>query len=165
MEAIRGNEIAMIFQDALTSLNPVYTIGNQIAESIMAHSNLNKKEAYEKAVEMLRLTGIPSPEKRIHEYPHEISGGMRQRAMIAMALSCRPQVLIADEPTTALDVTTQAQILEVMEELKKELNMGIILITHDLGVVAEVCTHVVVMYLGQVIEEADVETIFRWIRK
>lgn len=165
METIRGNEIAMIFQDALTSLNPVYTIGNQIAESIMAHSDLNKKEAYEKAVEMLRLTGIPSPEKRIHEYPHEISGGMRQRAMIAMALSCRPQLLIADEPTTALDVTTQAQILEVMEELKKELNMGIILITHDLGVVAEVCTHVVVMYLGQVIEEADVETIFRWIRK
>lgn len=106
MEAIRGNEIAMIFQDALTSLNPVYTIGNQIAESIMAHSDLNKKEAYEKAVEMLRLTGIPSPEKRIHEYPHEISRGMRQRAMIAMALSCRPQVLIADEPTTALDVTT-----------------------------------------------------------
>ncbi|MED4920385.1 MULTISPECIES: ABC transporter ATP-binding protein [Heyndrickxia] len=160
MEAIRGNEIAMIFQDAMTSLNPVYTIGNQIAESIMAHSDLNKKEAYEKAVEMLRLTGIPSPEKRIHEYPHEISGGMRQRAMIAMALSCRPQLLIADEPTTALDVTIQAQILEVMEELKKELNMGIILITHDLGVVAEVCTHVVVMYLGQVIEEADVETIF-----
>ncbi|MDQ0340987.1 peptide/nickel transport system ATP-binding protein [Caldalkalibacillus uzonensis] len=160
MRNIRGNEIAMIFQDAMTSLNPVYTIGNQIAESIMIHRKLSKKEAYEEAVEMLRMTGIPAPEKRAHEYPHEISGGMRQRAMIAMALSCRPNLLIADEPTTALDVTIQAQILDVINDLKKELNMGVIMITHDLGVVAEVCTHVVVMYLGQVIEEADVETLF-----
>ncbi|SIT72617.1 ABC transporter ATP-binding protein [Edaphobacillus lindanitolerans] len=157
---IRGNEISMIFQDAMTSLNPVFTIGDQIAESIVVHQKLSKKEAMKKAVEMLRVTGIPSPEKRIHEYPHEISGGMRQRVMIAMALSCQPSLLIADEPTTALDVTIQAQILEVINELKEELNMGVIMITHDLGVVAEVCTRVAVMYLGQVIEEADVDTLF-----
>ena len=157
---IRGNEISMIFQDAMTSLNPVFTIGNQIAESIIVHQNLGKKEAMEKAVEMLRLTGIPSPEKRVHEYPHEISGGMRQRVMIAMALSCKPSLLIADEPTTALDVTIQAQILEVINDLKEELNMGVMMITHDLGVVAEVCTRVAVMYLGQVIEESDVDTLF-----
>lgn len=160
MRNIRGNEISMIFQDAMTSLNPVYTIGNQIAESIMAHRKLSKKEAYAEAVEMLRMTGIPSPEKRVHEYPHEISGGMRQRAMIAMALACRPNLLIADEPTTALDVTIQAQILDLINDLKQELNMGVIMITHDLGVVAEVCTQVVVMYLGQVIEAADVESLF-----
>jgi len=160
MRNIRGNQISMIFQDAMTSLNPVYTIGDQISEAIITHRNLSKKEAYEQAVEMLRLTGIPSPEKRFHEYPFELSGGMRQRAMIAMALSCRPDLLIADEPTTALDVTIQAQILDVINDLKEELNMGIIMITHDLGVVAQVCTHVVVMYLGQVIEEADVETLF-----
>ncbi|MFC7364251.1 MULTISPECIES: ABC transporter ATP-binding protein [Bhargavaea] len=157
---IRGNEISMIFQDAMTSLNPVFTIGDQIAESIIVHQNLGKKEAMEKAVEMLRLTGIPSPEKRVHEYPHEISGGMRQRVMIAMALSCQPSLLIADEPTTALDVTIQAQILEVINDLKEELNMGVIMITHDLGVVAEVCTRVAVMYLGQVIEESDVDALF-----
>lgn len=157
---IRGNEISMIFQDAMTSLNPVFTIGDQIAESIIVHQNLGKKEAMEKAVEMLRLTGIPSPEKRVHEYPHEISGGMRQRVMIAMALSCKPSLLIADEPTTALDVTIQAQILEVINDLKEELNMGVMMITHDLGVVAEVCTRVAVMYLGQVIEESDVDTLF-----
>jgi len=160
MRDIRGNEISMIFQDAMTSLNPVYTIGNQIAESIMTHRKLSKNEAYEEAVEMLRMTGIPAPEKRVHEYPHEISGGMRQRAMIAMALACRPNLLIADEPTTALDVTIQAQILELINDLKKELNMAVIMITHDLGVVAEVCTQVVVMYLGQVIEQADVESLF-----
>ncbi|ASV68113.1 MULTISPECIES: ABC transporter ATP-binding protein [Cytobacillus] len=157
---IRGNKISMIFQDAMTSLNPVYTIGNQIVEAIMIHQNLNKNEANEKAIEMLRLTGIPSPEKRIYEYPHEISGGMRQRVMIAMALSCKPNLLIADEPTTALDVTIQAQILDVINDLKEELNMGVIMITHDLGVVAEVCTRVVVMYLGQIIEEAEVNELF-----
>ncbi|MFK9094257.1 ABC transporter ATP-binding protein [Bacillus salipaludis] len=161
MRDIRGNDISMIFQDPMSSLNPVYTVGNQIVESIILHQNCSKKEAYEKAVEMLRLTGIPSPEKRVHEYPHELSGGMRQRVMIAMALSCQPRLLIADEPTTALDVTTQAQILDLINELKEEYNMGTIMITHDLGVVAEVCTRVVVMYLGQVIEEADVETLFQ----
>lgn len=161
MREIRGNEISMIFQDPMTSLNPVYTIGNQIAESIIIHQKLSKAEAYEKAVDMLRLTGIPSPEKRIHEYPHELSGGMRQRVMIAMALSCKPNLLIADEPTTALDVTIQAQILDVINDLKQELNMGVIMITHDLGVVAEICSRVVVMYLGQVIEEADVKTLFK----
>lgn len=160
MRSIRGNNISMIFQDPMTSLNPVYTIGNQIAESIMIHQKLSKDEALQKAVEMLKLTGIPAPEKRVHEYPHELSGGMRQRVMIAMALACQPNLLIADEPTTALDVTIQAQILDVIQDLKNELNMGVVLITHDLGVVAEVCTRVVVMYLGQVIEEADVDTLF-----
>ncbi|KOP71927.1 ABC transporter ATP-binding protein [Cytobacillus solani] len=160
MQSVRGNDISMIFQDPMSSLNPVYTVGNQIVESIMLHQNVNKKEAYEKATEMLRLTGIPSPEKRIHEYPHELSGGMRQRVMIAMALSCQPKLLIADEPTTALDVTTQSQILDLINELKVKFNMGTVMITHDLGVVAEVCTKVVVMYLGQVIEEADVRSLF-----
>ncbi|MGO1058578.1 ABC transporter ATP-binding protein [Planococcus sp. FY231025] len=160
MRDIRGNEVSMIFQDAMTSLNPVYTIGNQISESIMIHQKLNAKQAMEKSIEMLRLTGIPSPEKRVHEYPHEISGGMRQRVMIAMALSCKPSLLIADEPTTALDVTIQAQIIDLINDLKEESNMSVMMITHDLGVVAEVCTRVVVMYLGQVIEEADVDTLF-----
>ncbi|WP_078593954.1 ABC transporter ATP-binding protein [Evansella clarkii] len=160
MRKIRGNEISMIFQDPMTSLNPVYTIGNQITETIMIHQKLSKEKAYVKAIEMLELTGIPSPEKRIYEYPHNLSGGMRQRVMIAMALSCHPSLLIADEPTTALDVTIQAQILDVISDLKKELNMGVMMITHDLGVVAEVCSRVVVMYLGQVIEEADVDTLF-----
>ncbi|MEC5423353.1 ABC transporter ATP-binding protein [Virgibacillus sp. C22-A2] len=157
---IRGDEISMIFQDAMTSLNPVFTIGNQIAESIIIHQKSSKKEAMKKAVEMLKLTGIPSPEERVHDYPHELSGGMRQRVMIAMALCCQPSLLIADEPTTALDVTIQAQILEVINDLKQELNMGVIMITHDLGVVSEVCTRVVVMYLGQVIEEANVDNLF-----
>ena len=160
MQKIRGNDIAMVFQDPLSSLNPVYTIGNQIAESIMLHQKVSKKEAYEKAVEMLRLTGIPAPEKRVHEYPHELSGGMRQRVMIAIALSCQPQLLIADEPTTALDVTIQAQILDLIIDLNEKLGMGVIFITHDLGVVAELCTRVVVMYLGQIVEEADIDSLF-----
>lgn len=160
MRKIRGNEISMIFQDAMTALNPVYTIGNQIVEAILQHRTISKKEAKTEAIELLRLTGIPSPEKRFDEYPHELSGGMRQRAMIAMALACNPKLLIADEPTTALDVTIQAQILDLINELKEKLNMSVIMITHDLGVVAEVCTHVVVMYLGQVIEEADVQSLF-----
>lgn len=158
---IRGNEIAMIFQEPMTSLNPVYTVGNQIAEVFQAHQNLSKKEAKEKAVEMLRLVGIPAPEKRVNDYPHQLSGGMRQRVMIAMALSCRPKLLIADEPTTALDVTIQAQILGLMKKLKKEFGMAIMMITHDLGVVAEMCDRVIVMYSGRIMEQADVRTIFK----
>lgn len=160
MRNIRGNKISMIFQDPMTFLNPVQTIGNQIAEAVIVHQAVKKAEAYEIATEMLRLTGIPAPEKRVHEYPHEISGGMRQRVLIAMALACKPQVLIADEPTTALDVTIQAQILELINDLKEELEMGVIMITHDLGVVAEVCKRVAVMYLGQVIEEGSVADVF-----
>lgn len=160
MQQIRGNDISMIFQDPLSSLNPVLTIGFQIAESILLHQKVSKKEAYEKAVELLRLTGIPSPEKRVHEYPHNLSGGMRQRAMIAMTLACQPKLLIADEPTTALDVTIQAQILDLISDLNKRFDMGVIFITHDLGVVAELCTRVVVMYLGQIVEEADVYDLF-----
>lgn len=160
LRGIRGNDISMIFQDPLSSLDPVFTIGDQIVEPLMLHQKLSKKAAYEKAVEMLRLTGIPAPEKRVHEYPHEISGGMRQRVMIAMALACQPKLLIADEPTTALDVTIQAQILDLMIQLKEEFNMGIVFITHDLGVVAQHCTRVVVMYLGEIVEEASVDTLF-----
>lgn len=160
MQMIRGNEISMIFQDPLSSLNPVYTIGYQIMESIRLHQKLPERQAREKAIDMLRLTGIPAPEKRVDEYPHELSGGMRQRAMIAMALACEPDLLIADEPTTALDVTIQAQILDLIVSLNKRLQMGVLLITHDLGVVAEVCSRVVVMYLGQIVEEADVESLF-----
>lgn len=160
MEKIRGNDIAMIFQDPLSSLNPVFTIGHQIAESILLHQNVTKKEAYEQALKMLKLTGIPAPEMRLHEYPHELSGGMRQRVMIAIALSCQPRLLIADEPTTALDVTIQAQILQLIEDLNKSFNMGVIFITHDLGVVAEICTRVAVMYLGQIVEVADIDHIF-----
>lgn len=161
MRKIRGNKIAMIFQEPMTSLNPVFTIGNQIEEVIELHQpQLSRKEREAKAVDMLRLVGIPSPEKRVKEYPHQLSGGMRQRVMIAIALSCEPDVLIADEPTTALDVTIQAQILELMKKLQKELGMGIILITHDLGVVAETCDTVAVMYCGQIVETADVKTLF-----
>lgn len=160
MQSIRGNDISMIFQDPLSSLNPVYTIGNQIAEGILLHQDLSKKEAYRKAVEMLKLTGIPAPEKRVDEYPHQLSGGMRQRVMIALALACQPKLLIADEPTTALDVTIQAQILDLILQLNKDFRMGVIFITHDLGVVAEICTRVIVMYLGQVVEEADVDSLF-----
>lgn len=160
MQKIRGNEIAMIFQDPLSSLNPVFTVGHQIAESLILHQNLTKNEAYEKAEEMLRLTGIPEPKKRLHEYPHELSGGMRQRVMIAIALSCEPQLLIADEPTTALDVTIQAQILDLIKDLNEELGMGVVFITHDLGVVAELCSRIIVMYLGQIVEEANVKELF-----
>ncbi|MGB5823581.1 MAG: ABC transporter ATP-binding protein [Proteocatella sp.] len=160
MQGIRGNDISMIFQDPMTSLNPVFTIGNQIMEAIIKHKKMSKSEAKEKAVEMLRIVGIPSPEKRIDQYPHEFSGGMRQRAMIAMALSCEPKLLIADEPTTALDVTIQAQILELMKDLKDRLNTSIILITHDLGVVADVCSRIMVMYGGLIMEEGTTEEIF-----
>lgn len=161
MRKIRGNDISMIFQEPMTSLNPVYTIGDQISEAIQLHQGLNYKEATDKAVEMLRLVGIPLPERRVKEYPHQLSGGMRQRVMIAMALSCNPKLLVADEPTTALDVTIQAQILELMKKLKKELGMAIMLITHDLGVVAEMAERVVVMYGGKVVEEGDVVSIFK----
>lgn len=160
MRYVRGNKIAMIFQDALSSLNPVFTLGDQISEAIILHQHMKKEDAWRKAEEMLRLTGIPAPEKRIKCYPHELSGGMRQRAMIAMALCCQPKLLIADEPTTALDVTIQAQILDLIVDLNKKLDMGIMLITHDLGVVAQVCQRVIIMYLGQVVEEGTVEEIF-----
>jgi oligopeptide/dipeptide ABC transporter ATP-binding protein len=160
MRRIRGNKISMIFQEPMTSLNPVYTIGNQISEALRLHQGLSKKDAHERAIEMLQLVGIPLPERRVDEHPHQLSGGMRQRAMIAMALSCNPSLLIADEPTTALDVTIQAQILDLMVSLKADLDTAIILITHDLGVVAESAARVVVMYAGKVVEEADVYNIF-----
>lgn len=160
MRKIRGNKISMIFQEPMTSLNPVYTVGNQVEEVLRLHQKLTPKQATEKTIELLRLVGIPSPEKRISEYPHQLSGGMRQRIMIAMALACEPDILIADEPTTALDVTIQAQILDLMNKLQKELGMGIILITHDLGVVAETCHDVAVMYCGKIVEKADVKTLF-----
>lgn len=162
MRTIRGNKIAMIFQEPMTSLNPVFTVGNQIEEVLELHqSELSKQERRDKAIEMLRLVGIPSPEKRVNEYPHQLSGGMRQRVMIAISLACQPDILIADEPTTALDVTIQAQILELMKKLQDELGMGIIMITHDLGVVAETCDDVAVMYCGQIVEKADVKTLFK----
>lgn len=160
MRQMRGNEISMIFQDPLSALNPVFTIGNQIIESLRLHQKMSKEKAYSEAIRLLELTGIPSPEMRINEYPHELSGGMRQRVMIAMALACRPKLLIADEPTTALDVTIQSQILDLIIQLNKDLQMGVIFITHDLGVVAEICTRVVVMYLGQIVEEGNIESIF-----
>ena len=160
MRKIRGNDISMIFQDPLSSLNPVFTIGDQIMEPIMLHQKLSKKEGYKRAIEMLKLIGISAPEQRVHEYPHQISGGMRQRVMIAIALACQPKLLIADEPTTALDVTIQSQILELIDSLRQKLDMGIMLITHDLGVVAQHCTRVAVMYLGEVVEEGDVESLF-----
>jgi oligopeptide/dipeptide ABC transporter ATP-binding protein len=162
MRKIRGNKIAMNFQEPMTSLNPVFTIGDQIGEAILLHQNVNKEEAREKTIEMLKLVGIPTPEKRIDDYPHQFSGGMRQRAMIAMALSCNPSLLIADEPTTALDVTIQAQILDLMIEAKNLVGTAsIMLITHDLGVVAETCDKVTVMYCGKVMEQAAVRDIFR----
>ena len=161
MRKIRGDEISMIFQEPMTSLNPVFTIGNQICESIIQHQKLGKGDAREKAIDSLRHVGIPSPEKRIDEYPHQMSGGMRQRAMIAMALACEPDLLIADEPTTALDVTIQAQILELIRRIKDELGMSVMMITHDLGVVAEVADDVVVAYAGKAVEYADVVTIFK----
>ncbi len=158
--SIRGKEMAMIFQEPMTSLNPVFTIGYQIMEAITLHQRVSKREAKQKAIEMLRRVGIPLPEQRVDEYPHQLSGGMRQRAMIAMALSCNPALLIADEPTTALDVTIQAQVLDLMRALQKEFNTAIMFITHSLGVVAELCEEVVVMYLGKVVEHALVRPLF-----
>lgn len=160
MRRVRGKEIAMIFQDPMTSLNPVYTVGNQIMEMLQEHEDIGKGEAKRRAIEMLRMVGIPSPEKRIHNYPHEFSGGMRQRAMIAIALACSPKLLIADEPTTALDVTIQHQILKQMRSLQEEYGTSIIFITHDLGVVAELCDRVVVLYGGLVMEEAEINDLF-----
>jgi len=160
MRDMRGNEVSIIFQDPMTSLNPVYTIGNQIMEVILLHTNKTKKEAYERAVELLTLVGINEPAKRMKQYPHELSGGMRQRVMIAIALACEPKLLIADEPTTALDVTIQAQILELMMELKQKIGMSIIMITHDLGIVASMCRKIAVMYAGKVVEYGTTDEIF-----
>ena len=160
MREIRGNEIAMIFQEPMTSLNPVLTVGWQISEAILLHQNLDKAAARSRAVEMLALVGIPEPERRVNDYPHQLSGGMRQRVMIATALACHPKLLIADEPTTALDVTVQAQILDLMRDLKQRVGAATMLITHDLGVVAEVAEHVVVMYAGRKVEEAPVRELF-----
>ena len=157
---IRGNEVSIIFQDPMTSLNPVYTIGNQIVEVILLHTKKSKKEAWARAKELLELVGINEPERRLKQYPHELSGGMRQRVMIAIALACEPKLLIADEPTTALDVTIQAQILELMQELRKKLGMSIIMITHDLGVVASMCEKIAVMYAGHIVEYGTTDEIF-----
>ncbi|MEI7557117.1 ABC transporter ATP-binding protein [Candidatus Chlorohelix sp.] len=161
MRAIRGNRISMIFQEPMSSLNPVLTIGRQIIETVILHQRVGRNEAKAKAIEMLKLVGIPSPEKRLSSYPFQLSGGQRQRVMIAIALVCRPQLLIADEPTTALDVTIQAQILDLMKELKDRLGMSILLITHDLGVVADIAERIIVMYAGQVVEEGSVHSIFK----
>ena len=158
---IRGNDIAMIFQEPMTSLNPVFTIGDQIMEGILLHQGVGRSEARRKAVEMLEAVAIPSPNQRIDEYPHQLSGGMRQRAMIAMALSCNPSLLIADEPTTALDVTIQAQVVDLMRQLQREFRAAIMFITHDLGVIAEIADDVIVMYLGEIVEKAPVREIFR----
>ncbi|WCK55970.1 ABC transporter ATP-binding protein [Aneurinibacillus sp. Ricciae_BoGa-3] len=160
MQKIRGNEVGMIFQDPMTTLNPTMKVGDQIAESLIKHQGLSRGDAHKRAVEILRMVGIPQPDKRAKQYPHEFSGGMRQRGMIAIALACAPKLLIADEPTTALDVTIQAQILELMKELQNQTGTSIILITHDLGVVADMCDRVVVMYAGQVIETGTVDEIF-----
>lgn len=160
MKTVRGNKISIIFQDPMTSLNPTYTIGHQLMEAIMLHTNRDRKQAYDRAVEMLRLVNVNDPEKRMKQYPFEHSGGMRQRVMIAMALACEPDILIADEPTTALDVTIQAQILELMGQLQEELGMAIIMITHDLGVVAQMCDEVIVMYAGSICEQGTADEIF-----
>jgi peptide/nickel transport system ATP-binding protein len=161
MRDIRGNAISMIFQEPMTSLNPVFTVGQQISESLIVHQNMSKREAMVKSVELLKLVGIPSPEARVKNYPYELSGGMRQRVMIAMALACNPEILIADEPTTALDVTIQSQILGLIKDLQQQLGMSVIFITHDLGVVAETCDYVAVMYAGQIVEYADVRSLFK----
>jgi peptide/nickel transport system ATP-binding protein len=160
MRAIRSREIGFIFQEPMTSLNPVYTVGEQIAETVREHEKISRRAAFDRAAEMLKLVQIPSPERRIHDYPHQFSGGMRQRVMIAMALSCNPKLVIADEPTTALDVTIQAQILDLLNEMKERLGMAVLLITHAMGVVAETAQRVVVMYAGKVVEEAPVEALF-----
>jgi oligopeptide transport system ATP-binding protein len=160
MQTIRGNDMSMIFQDPMTSLNPLFTVGDQLTEHLIKHKKISKKEAKEKAIKMLDMVGIPSPEKRLKQYPHEFSGGMRQRVMIAMSLICEPKLIIADEPTTALDVTIQAQILDLMKDLKEKLDTSIILITHDLGVVADLCSRINVMYGGLIVEEGTTEDIF-----
>jgi len=164
MEGVRGNEISMIFQEPMTSLNPVFTIGDQIVEAILLHQGLDKGEARKSTIEMLDRVKIPDPESRIDAYPHQLSGGMRQRAMIAMALSCQPKLLIADEPTTALDVTIQAQVLRLLKEIQREMGMAVMLITHDLGVVAEIADRVAVMYAGRIVEVASIEAIFGQMR-
>ena len=160
MQEVRGNQISMIFQEPMTSLNPVYTIGNQLAETFVRHQGMSMREAEKKAVELLKMVNIPEPEQRVKEYPYQLSGGMRQRVMIAMALACRPELLIADEPTTALDVTIQAQILDLMRNLQNELGTAIAFITHDLGVVSEMCDRVIVLYCGEIMEEAMIDDIF-----
>lgn len=160
MQKVRGNEIGIIFQDPMTSLNPTMKIGRQIMESLVKHQRINRREAHNRAVELLGLVGIPQPDERVYQYPHEFSGGMRQRAMIAVALACKPALLIADEPTTALDVTIQAQILELMKDIQTKTGTSIILITHDLGIVADICDRVIVMYAGQVVESGTVDDIF-----
>ncbi len=161
LRGIRGGQIAMVFQEPMTALNPVYTIGDQVGESLRAHQPLSRREGLARAVELLDQVGVPDAARRVHDYPHQLSGGQRQRVMIAMALSCRPEVLIADEPTTALDVTTQAQILDLLSRLQQQLGMSMLLISHDLGVIATVCQHVAVMYAGQIVESAPARTLFR----
>lgn len=161
MRRIRGNEIAMIFQDPMTSLNPVYTVGNQIREPLKLHRNMKGKVAIKRAEELLGMVGIPKPARRLKQYPFEFSGGMRQRAMISMALACEPKLLIADEPTTALDVTIQAQILEIMKDLKSRRNMSIVLITHDLGIVSDICDKIIIMYGGEIMEHGPIEALYK----
>ena len=160
LRSLRGKEIGMVFQDPMTSLNPVFTIGNQLIETLLLHTNMSKAEAYKRSVESLAMVGISNPERRMKQYPHEFSGGMRQRAMIAMTLLCKPKLLIADEPTTALDVTIQAQILELMKDLKRMINSSIILITHDLGIISDLCDEVIVMYAGRIAERGSIDDIF-----